>query len=120
MDIGYIIKFGRIVPGREGKAVELFAEAVGFWQGHLASGRVMYFEPFLSGTGDFDADLGFFIIKGPEEELRAIVRSEEFRVLTTKASLVSDHFREEWLLVGEEVTQQLERFSKVLPEYAMA
>ncbi len=120
MDVGYIIKYGKLVPGREDKALELFGETVRFFQQHLAKGAITHFEPFIYASGDLASDLGFFMIKGPEEEVRKIVRSEDFRMLTTKAEFVVDHLREDWILVGEEVTQQVERTAKVAPEYALA
>lgn len=119
VETGYFIKYGRLVPGREEKAVELFSETITFWQRHLTEGRITFFEPVLFATGDVEVDLGFFFIKGPEETLTPIIASEDYRVLLTRASYVVDHLQTELLVVGDEVMRQAERTLKVAPEFAL-
>ena len=120
MDVGYIIKYGRIVPGREEKANELFTETLTFWRKQLAEGAITFFEPFLYASGDREVNGGFFLIKGYDHKLRAITELEDYRVLVTKALYVVEHFQTEWLLAGDEVMAQVERWAKVAPEFALA
>lgn len=120
MDAGYIIKYGRLVPGREEKAFELFAETLAFWRGHLEKGAITHFEPFLYSSGDREVDLGFFLVKGTEGKLHPIVTGEEFRMLVTRAQYVVEHLQTEWLLAGHEVEMQVERSAKAAPEFALA
>jgi len=119
MDAGYIIKYGRLVPGREDKAFDLFSETLTFWQEQLKRGAITYFEPFLYASGDSETDLGFFLVKGPEERIRQILETEEYRVLLTKGNYVVEHLTKEWLVVAEEVMKQIERSAKVAIEFAM-
>jgi hypothetical protein len=119
MEVGYFIKYGRLVPGREEKAIELFGETITFWQKHLTDGRITFFEPVGFATGDHEVDLGFFFIKGYEEKLNPILASEEYRTLLTRAGYVVDHLQTEFLVVGEEVMRQAERSAKVAPEFAL-
>lgn len=120
MDAGFIFKFGRMVPGREDKALELFGEALAFWRGHLEKGAVSYVEPFLFSSGDREVDLGFFLVKGTEGKLHPIVNGEEFRMLVTRAEYVVEHLQIEWLLAGDEVEMQVARSAKVAPEFVPA
>lgn len=117
MDAGYIVKYGRLVPGREEKAFELFAETLTFWRDKLERGKIAYFEPFLYASGDSETDLGFFLIKGPQERIREILETEEYRILLTKANYVVEHLTKEWLIVAEEVMAQVERSQKVAMEF---
>ncbi len=119
MEVGYFIKYGRLVPGREEKAVELFNETITFWKKHLTEGKITFFEPVLFASGDREIDLGFFFIKGYEEKLTLILASEDYRMLLTRAAYVVDHLQTEMLVVGEEVLRQAERTAKVAPEYAL-
>jgi len=119
MDAGYIVKYGRLVPGREGKAFDLFSETMTFWKDQLERGAISYFEPFLYASGDSETDLGFFLIKGPQERIRQILDTEDYRVLLTRGSYVVEHLTREWLIVAEEVMSQIERSAKVATEFAM-
>ena len=119
MDVGYFIKYGRLVPGREEKAVELFNDTITFWGKHLSEGKITFFEPVLFASGDLGIDLGFFFIKAPEARLTPILVSEDHRMLLTRAAYVVDHLQTEMLTVGEEVMRQVERTVKVAPEYAL-
>jgi hypothetical protein len=118
MDVGYIVKYGRLVPGREEKAFELFSETVSFWKEQLKEGAITYFEPFLYASGDSETDLGFFLVKGPEERVREILDTEEYRILLTTGNYVVEHLTREWLIVAEEVMTQIERSAKVATEFA--
>jgi hypothetical protein len=118
MNVGYIIKYGRLVPGREEKAFELFSETMTFWQEQVKKGAISYFEPFLYASGDSETDLGFFLVKGPEERIREILDTEAYRVLLTKGTYVVEHLTKEWLIVAEEVMTQIERSAKVATEFA--
>jgi hypothetical protein len=119
MDAGYLVTYGRLVPGREEKAFELFAETLTFWQEHVARGAITYFEPFLYASGDSETELGFFLVKGPQERIRDILDTEEYRILLTKANFVVEHLTKEWLIVADEVMTQIERSAKVATEFAM-
>jgi len=119
VEIGYFVKYGRLVPGREEKAIELFNEAITFWKKHLTEGAITFFEPVLFTSGDKEVDLGFFFIKGAEEKIATILVSEDYRMLLTRAAYVVDHLQTELLTVGEEVIRQAERTMKVAPEFAL-
>jgi len=118
VNVGYIIKHGRIVSGREEGAFELFSETMTFWQEQVKKRAISYFEPFLYATGDSETDLGFFLVKRPEERIREILDTEEYRILLTKGGYVVDHLTKEWLIVAEEVMTQIERSAKVATEFA--
>ena len=120
MEVGYFIKYGRLVPGREEKAIELFNDAIALWRKHHTEGKITLFEPVLFASGDKEVDLGFFFIKGLEEKIYPILASEDYRMLLTRAAYVVDHLQTEMLIVGDEVARQAERTLKVAPEYALA
>jgi hypothetical protein len=119
MDAGYLVKYGRLVPGREGKAFELFSDTLTFWQERMKDGAITYFEPFLYASGDSDTDLGFFLVKGPQDGIQRILETEEYRILLTKATYVVEHLTKEWLIVAEGVMDQVERSAKVATEFAV-
>jgi hypothetical protein len=116
MEIGLLIRYGKVVPGRETEAVELFGEGERFFKGKLAEGVITYFEPFFLATSDLEEDLGFHVVKGPAPEIFKLMEDESYRTLMTKMTLVVEHPRADILTVGEGVLQQLERFAKIRAE----
>src|SRR6266508_3701309 len=65
MEIGLYIKFGKLVPGREEKAIDLFGEAIEYFGEKMAIGWLTFFEPFFFQTSDREEETGFFVLKGP-------------------------------------------------------
>jgi len=118
MEIGLIVKYGKLVPGREEQAIALFAETTQWLHEQLAEGYITYFEPFFYASGDLEADAGFWIVKGDRDKVWKMVDDETFRWLTLKAQFLVDHLRVDWLTVGDAIPQQIERTSKVTTEFA--
>jgi len=116
MDVGLLIRYGKLVPGRETEAVELFAEGERFFKERLDKGVITFFEPFFLATSDLEEELGFHIIKGPAPEIFKLMEEEGYRALMTKMHLVVEHPRADLLTVGEGIQAQLELFAKVRAE----
>ncbi|HZD80439.1 MAG TPA: hypothetical protein VE646_10435 [Actinomycetota bacterium] len=119
MEIGLLIRYGKIVPGRETEAVELFAEGEAFFTERLSKGEITFFEPFFLSTSDLEEDLGFHLIKGDAPAIFKLMEDETYRALMTKMTLVMEHPRVDLLTVGEGIPLQMERFAKVRVEIGM-
>jgi hypothetical protein len=65
MEVGLMIRYGKLVPGREAHAIGLFDEALAYFKGKLEAGTITFFEPFFMSTSDFEEESGFFLLKGP-------------------------------------------------------
>lgn len=107
MEAGILVSYGRIVPGREKEAIEVFAETQKVYGERLADGTFTYYEPFLFRTGDRSEDMGFFILKGPQDRLMAYFDSKENRALRDKAGQVVEHLKIEFLYTGTEVLDEI-------------
>ena len=118
MEIGLIVKFGKLVPDREAQAIELWTEAKLFFEERYKEGKISYYEPFFYGTGDLETQVGFWIVKGDRDYLWKMVEDERFRWLMAKAQFVVDHLEVDWLTVGTAIEQQLERGAKLAAEFA--
>jgi hypothetical protein len=116
MESGLLIRWGKLVDGREHQGMDLFAEALTYFGGKLAKGQITYFEPFLFNGGEYEYEQGFFVVKGPKAEIDKIVAEEEFNVLTTKAILLAKYFEIKHLYVGDDVLTQVGRINKVLAD----
>jgi hypothetical protein len=116
MEIGLLIRYGRLVPGREAQAFDLFRETRTYYEDKVRTGRLTYFEPFFLATSDLDEELGFFVIKGHAPDVFQLMEEEPYRVLLNKAMLLVEHLRVDMLTVDEGIEQQLERSLKVNAE----
>jgi hypothetical protein len=110
-ELGFVVRWGRVVPGRELEAVDLFAETTKYYGDLLAKGELTFFEPFMYLSGDNEIDNGFFVLKGPAQKINEIFESEETLSLKTKGALLLSHLSTELILVGEDVLGQVTRFA---------
>src|ERR1700693_4614017 len=78
MGVGLIVKWGKLVPGREEQAISLFTEVTEFFGEYLRKGVIGYFEPFFYLTSDRDEDTGFFILKGAQEAIFKLMEDEKY------------------------------------------
>lgn len=116
MDIGVLIRYGKLVPGREQQAIELFADAGEYWREKLEAGAITFYEPFFFQTSDREEETGFMLIKGPVAEVFKLMEEERYLTLGEKAMVLVEHFQVDLLTVGEGIAQQLERSAKVRAE----
>lgn len=119
MDVGLMIRYGKLIPGREEQALELFGEATAFFRKKLEQGAVTFFEPFFLATGDLETEVGFFVLKGPAPEIFKLQMEEEYLDLMQKGLMLVEHLRADVLTVGEGIAHQLERAAKVRVELAI-
>ncbi len=119
MDIGLMIRYGRLVPGRENQAVELFREAVNYWTEKQRAGTIAYFEPFFLQTSDREKETGFFVIKGPVAEIFKLMEEEPYLKLIEKAMVLVEHLQVDLLTVGEGIEHQLERSAMTRAELGL-
>jgi hypothetical protein len=118
MEVGLIIKFGKLVPGREEQGIELFAEVKPLFQQWYDKGVITYYEPFFYGSGDLETRVGFWIVKGERTELWQMIEEEKFLWLMAKAQFVVDHLEVDWLTVGSGIDELVERGAKLAAEFA--
>lgn len=119
MEIGLIVKYGKLVPGREQQAIELFTETSQWLEGQFKKGFLTYYEPYFYASGDLQSEAGFWIVKGERDQVWKMVEDETFRWLTIRAQFVVDHLTVEWLTVGAAIPQAVERATKVAAEFAL-
>lgn len=116
MDIGLWIRFGKLVPGRERQAIELFEEGMRYFRDLYAKKVLTYFEPYFLMTSDHESETGFFVLKGPAPEIFKLMEEEPYLHLVQKAFVLVEHFQVDLLTVGEGIPAQLERAGKVRAE----
>lgn len=116
MEVGLLIRYGKIVPGREEQGIELWEEFVRYCSAKLTDGTLTFFEPFFFATSDLEEETGFFVLRGPAPSMFAMMEEEEYQRLQQKGSLLLEHLRTDMLSVGDGIQVAMERFAKVRAE----
>ena len=113
-DFGVFIGFGFPARGREDGATRVFQELLSFLGAQSQQGNVESFEPaFLQPHG---GELGGFVLaRGERSKLDAMVASQEFQRLSTRAQAIVEHFGVVNCFLGPEVARQVGTF---LPDTA--
>ena len=111
-DLGFIVRWGRVFPGYEKHAIDLFSETTKYFGDKLADGTLTYFEPFLYLSGDSETEIGFFVMKGPEPKVLALIEDPGRLDLQARATQLLAHVKTDVLAVGEGVFEQIGRFGK--------
>lgn len=83
------ISWGQPVRGREKRASKQMRDSVRYWQRLQAEGRIERFD--WAGLSQQGGDLwGFALLRGTDEQINSLRRSEEFGRNILRVSLVAD------------------------------
>jgi hypothetical protein len=88
-DAGLFIGWGQVARGREDRALAVFNETIELYGQMQSNGRIEDFEVCLLDPHGGEL-AGFELLRGSEEQIDAVHRSEDFQHMITKASLVVD------------------------------
>lgn len=99
-DAGLFIGWGQVARGREDRALDVFNETIELYGQMQSDGRIESFEVALLEPHGGELG-GFELLRGSEEQIDAVRRSEEFQRVMTKASLMVDDLGVVTALIGE-------------------
>jgi hypothetical protein len=116
-DDGLFIGWGEVVRGREGKAVEVFNEAIEYYGKLQQDGMIESYEPWFLATHGGDLD-GFILVRGEREKLDEVVRGEEFERLQTRVSLIVDRSGVVQAVTGESLARGMGHFQEATADLA--
>jgi hypothetical protein len=88
-DAALFVGWGQVVRGREDRALDVFNETIEFYGQLQADARIESFEICLLDPHGGEL-AGFGLLRGSEEQIDAVRRSEDFQRLMVKASLIVD------------------------------
>ena len=84
-----VVRWGANIPGREVKGLEVFTEAIGYFEGLAKQGRIHSHHEYITLTG---RDGGFMIADGEVDELTKIMTSMDTLALNGKAAAIVEDF----------------------------
>ena len=104
------ISWGRPVPGREERGLEVFNEAVGICGRMQQDGRIEKFDVVLfQPNGDMN---GYIQLHGSAEQIAAVHEDEEFQRNTIDANLIVENLRHLDGATSEEVARRMAMYQE--------
>ena len=104
------VGWGQVVRGREKRAIEVFNESVAYWGQLQADGKIEGFD--LALLNPHGGDLaGFGLIRGSEEQLDTLKRSDEFAKNATAADQIVENYGIVDAAVDEGIAQAMELYN---------
>jgi hypothetical protein len=105
-DAALFVGWGQVVRGREDRALDVFNETIEFYGQLQADARIESFEICLLDPHGGEL-AGFGLLRGSEEQIDALRRSEDFQRLMAKASLIVDDLGVVDAAIGEGLGRQI-------------
>ncbi len=116
MNGAVIVTWGKVVPGREAKGLEVFGKALAFYDDLAKKGRVHGHKEYISLTGNSTEVQGTMVIEGAVEELLKVQAEDASRALIVEASAVCENFTVQIAIGGDEqsLTGEIGLYTKTL------
>ena len=116
-EAGMFIGWGSPVRGREAKGLEVFNEALRYWNRLEQDGRIESSEPVLLFPHGGDL-AGFFLLRGSHAQLNDLGRDEEFLRIIARAGLVVEGLGVVRAALGDGLAQQIGIYQQAVAEIA--
>ncbi|MBX7160716.1 MAG: hypothetical protein K1X95_10535 [Acidimicrobiia bacterium] len=88
-DNGAIISWSGVRTGRERKAMQVWGDALAFYEKSATDGRIESTET-IGFTGGFRDMIGGFMIRGDQTQIETFLESDDFLAQYMRAALVAD------------------------------
>jgi hypothetical protein len=100
------------IPGRELKALEVFAASMAFWAEQQKAGKVEAVRTYGPLTGDLEHRSALIVVEGTDAQIEALRRSEEYRVLVAQVAAIAQHLAINEFETGDRMNARMMRFGK--------
>ena len=108
--------WGLPVPGRERPALEEFSSYVQWVTKLKADGKIARFEVYMPVYGLPQALTGFTVIEGSDQQIEAIVKSQEWRVRVDRVLMIAQNVRVDLCEVGEAVANRMKVYGSTFQQ----
>lgn len=84
-DAAILIRWDRVVPGREQKALSLFGQSLEYYGSLQSEGAIESYEPVLLNPSGGDLN-GIILLRGSQDQLDAVKREDRFIDIMMRAA----------------------------------
>ncbi len=111
---GLALVWKQVKTGREAQALELFGSTMNYYTQLRERGEIQTFEPVLLLAHGGDDVNGFIHVRGTEEQIDTLRRSDEFRSMSLQCIYCLDGFGVIDAVTGDELTQMMTEWGKLI------
>ena len=112
-DSAIVLRWDRVVPGREQQALSLFGQSLEYYGSLQTSGAIESFEPVLLDPTGSDLN-GIIVIRGSDDQLDALRREDRFIDLTMQAAYLCDSFGVVRGYLENELQARMAKWSQII------
>lgn len=116
-DAGLFVGWGAPVRGREAKGLEVFGEAIAYYESCREAGALESFETVLLAPHGGGL-AGFFTLRGSAEQCAALREADEFQRILTRAALVVQDLGVVNATLGEGIGNQIAVYQEAIADIA--
>jgi len=109
-----VVSWGRTIPGREERALDVFNQSLGIYGRLQQEGRIESFDVKLMAPNAMLA--GYAELKGSPTQVAGVREDAEFRTLCANALLIVEDFRVTDGYCDEGVAEQLAYFQEAIAQ----
>ena len=116
-DIAVLIVGDKVVRGRERRALRVFYATREYFEGLEKQKAIENFEVGIAGPAAPSDVTAVWMVRGTEDQLRAVRESKEFRRLMVRAALVVENIRVvRFLIGGQPLLEVLQEFEEEIKD----
>lgn len=114
-DAAILIRWNRVVPGREQQALSLFGQSLEYYGTLQSEGAIESFEPMLLEPTGSDLN-GVIVLRGSAEKLSAIKRDERFVDITMRAAHLCEGFGVNEAYLEGELQARMGKWAQIIAQ----
>jgi hypothetical protein len=112
-DYGVAVTWGDAKPGREKKALDLWADSITVNEKAIADGRIASWDAIVFGASA-TPPAGATRFYGTQEQIEAFIRSEDFQGTVERATLLLQNVGLRRFLTGAALADGFARYAKLV------
>ena len=102
------ITWGSSIAGRETKGLEVFGDALQHHAKWKQEGKITDHKAYLATHGDYDRFAGCIILEGEVDKLRALIDTDDWKLLELRARHVVNNVQVVHCIGGNEIMKAIE------------
>jgi hypothetical protein len=110
-----LVGWNRAVAGREADAIELFGTVMGFYEAQKRAGHITHFENYFLQPHGGDLN-GFTLLHGEHAKLSAMVGTDEWLAIETKAIVLLQGFGVIRGVTGDQIQKVMGLYMNSIPK----
>lgn len=104
-----MINWGRSETGREMMGINVFREALTYWEKQKSSGNIEDYKVGLTQMGDLGMHAGYAVLEGSNAQISKMMDDEQFQTLVMKATHVVQTMNVHRCATGTAIPQRIEK-----------